>query len=160
MMFLARFLSLFKHPMVLLLAVMLLAAQGPVRFDWSKVVIESGDKRHEVQVEMAVSPDQRARGLMFREHMPEGTGMLFDFKTPRNVAMWMKNTLISLDMVFIDSHGGIVAVEHSTQPGSQRMIEAGQPVRAVLELPAGTARRQGIAVGDHVRHDMFMTGGN
>ncbi|GAB6053738.1 DUF192 domain-containing protein [Magnetospira thiophila] len=139
----------------LLVCVLFLAAQGPLHFDWTEVTILTAKGTRTVQVELAETPEQRARGLMFREELPEGTGMLFDFGSPRGVAMWMKNTKISLDMLFIDQVGEIVAIAPHTQPGSQHMIDAGQPVRAVLELPAGTAAALEVRVGDHLRHDIF-----
>jgi len=101
-------------------------------------------------VELAVTDDERAKGLMFRKEVPEGYGMLFDFKKEQMVTMWMKNTYVSLDMIFIRADGRIARIAENTEPQSTKMIPAGAPVRAVLEVVAGTARKLGIRPGDRV----------
>ena len=106
-------------------------------------------------VEMAVTDQELSRGLMFRTELPEGRGMLFDFKQDRPVSMWMKDTPLSLDMIFIRSDGVIVRIAENTTPFSLREISSGAPVRGVLEVVAGTARKMGIAAGDRVAHPMF-----
>ena len=106
-------------------------------------------------VELAVTDNDRARGLMFRKELPEGTGMLFDFGSDQEVAMWMKNTLIPLDMMFIEADGRIRRIAENTEPMSERIIPSGGPVRAVLEVIGGTARKYGIAAGDRVAHPWF-----
>lgn len=110
---------------------------------------------HVFSVEVAVTDEERSRGLMFRKELPEGKGMLFNFKTDQDVAMWMRNTLISLDMIFIRSDGRILRIAENTEPLSERIIPSGGPVRAVLEVIGGTARKLGIAPGDRVAHAMF-----
>jgi hypothetical protein len=87
--------------------------------------------------------------------MPEDRGMLFDFKREEPVSMWMKNTYLPLDMVFIDRTGRVVNVAENAEPLSERIIPSGAPAFAVLELNAGTARRIGLKVGDRLRHSMF-----
>jgi uncharacterized membrane protein (UPF0127 family) len=110
---------------------------------------------HAFQVELAVTPEETERGLMFRRELPEGHGMLFDFKVDQNVAFWMKNTFISLDMIFIRGDGRILRIAENAEPLSERNIPAGGPVRAVLEVIAGTARKFGIAPGDRVSGSIF-----
>ena len=110
---------------------------------------------HVFSVELADNDVERERGLMFRKSLPEGQGMLFDFGTERDVTMWMKNTLISLDMIFIRADGQIARIAENTKPMSTRIIPSGQPVLAVLEVAGGTAEKLGIAAGDRVAHAMF-----
>jgi uncharacterized protein len=105
---------------------------------------------HVFSVELAVTDKERERGLMFRRSVPESTGMLFDFKRDQEVAMWMKDTYVSLDMIFIQSDGRIRRIEENTETESQKIIPSGGPVRAVLEVAAGTARKLGIEPGDRV----------
>ncbi len=110
---------------------------------------------HAFQVEMAVTPEEKEKGLMFRRELPEGHGMLFDFMVDQNVAFWMKNTYISLDMIFIRGDGRILRIAENTETLSERNIPSGGPVRAVLEVIAGTARKFGIAPGDRVSGSIF-----
>lgn len=118
-----------------------------------EIVSQSGV--HVFSVELATTDEERERGLMFRKELPDGHGMLFDFETDRNVAMWMKNTLIPLDMIFIRGNGRIANIAENTEPMSTRIIPSRGPVRAVLEVAGGTAKRLGIEVGDRVAHPMF-----
>jgi uncharacterized membrane protein (UPF0127 family) len=104
---------------------------------------------------MAETDEQRSRGLMFRRSLPAGHGMLFDFKSDQVISMWMRNTYISLDMIFIRNDGTIVRIAENTEPLSERIISSGGPVRAVLEVIAGTSRRLGLGPGDRVAHPMF-----
>lgn len=106
-------------------------------------------------VEVMRTPEQRARGLMFRKELPEGQGMLFDFSPEQHISMWMKNTLISLDMIFIRADGRILRIAENTQTESEREIPSGGPVRGVLEVIAGTSKKLGIAPGDKVAHPLF-----
>ena len=110
---------------------------------------------HVFSVELATNDGERERGLMFRKSLPEGQGMLFDFGAERDVAMWMKNTLIPLDMIFIRADGQIARIAENTKPMSTRIIPSGEPVLAVLEVAGGTAEKLGIAAGDRVAHAMF-----
>ena len=123
--------------------------------DTQIVEIASKTGVHVFAVEMATTDAERSRGLMHRRSLPAGHGMLFDFKQDQVIAMWMRNTYISLDMIFIRSDGTIARIAESTQPLSERIISSGVPVRAVLEVIAGTARRLGLAPGDRVAHAMF-----
>jgi hypothetical protein len=106
-------------------------------------------------VELAVTDEERSKGLMFRKEIPEGYGMLFDFKQDQMVTMWMKNTYVSLDMIFIKHDGRIARIAENTTVLSEDIIPSGQPVRAVLEVAAGTAKKYGIAPGDKVGYPIF-----
>ncbi len=130
-------------------------AIAQTRLPTDHLTVVTGTGRHLFTVEVARTREQRMRGLMFRESLRGNAGMLFDFRVDRPVGMWMKNTLISLDMLFIDRTGAIVKVAHSASPGDLRLIESERPVRAVLEIPGGRAAHLGVAVGDRVEHPMF-----
>jgi uncharacterized membrane protein (UPF0127 family) len=110
---------------------------------------------HSFVVELATNDEERSRGLMFRKELPEGRGMLFDFVNDQPVAFWMHNTYIPLDMIFIRSDGSILRIAENTEPLSDRLVPSGGPVRAVLEVIGGTARKLGIAPGDHVTGPIF-----
>jgi uncharacterized protein len=113
---------------------------------------------HAFAVEVVADDAERERGLMFRKELPEGQGMLFDFQHDQPVAFWMHNTYISLDMFFIRGDGRIMRIEESAKPESDRLIPSGAPVRAVLEVIAGTASRLGIKAGDRVAGSIFGKG--
>ncbi|MEH3116846.1 MAG: DUF192 domain-containing protein [Methylorubrum populi] len=117
------------------------------------IVAKNG--RHPFQVEVMRDDAQRARGLMYRRSMAADHGMLFDFERPMPVTMWMKNTYLPLDMVFIRSDGTVARIAADTEPLSTKVIPSGEPVLAVLELNAGTAAKLGIRAGDRVEHGMF-----
>jgi len=107
------------------------------------------------KVELAETPAERAKGLMYRTELAADAGMLFDFGPEQPIFMWMKNTYIPLDMLFIRPDGRIASIAANTVPLSTQTISSEVPVSAVLELPAGTARAKGISVGDQVRHRLF-----
>lgn len=111
----------------------------------------TGTGSYPFAVEWAVTPQERSRGLMFRESLPANHGMMFDFGRDTQVSFWMKNTYLSLDMVFIRSDGTVARVEHGATPLSERPIPSEQPVRYVLEVIAGTAERIGLDAGDTVQ---------
>jgi uncharacterized membrane protein (UPF0127 family) len=142
----------------LLLGLLLVLAHpvgAQVAFEKSPLTIESGSGTLSFEVELAITPEQRRQGLMFRERLDAGHGMLFDFGRSAPVTMWMRNTFIPLDMLFIDADGRIARIAADTEPLSDAVIGSGGPVRAVLELPAGTSAEHGIAVGDRVVHPIF-----
>ncbi len=118
-----------------------------------EIVTKSGVKVF--NVEIARTTEERERGLMYRKELPDGQGMLFDFSPQQEVSMWMKNTYVSLDMIFIQADGRILRIAENTKPLSERIISSGGPVKAVLEVVAGTARKDGIAAGDRVAGPLF-----
>jgi uncharacterized membrane protein (UPF0127 family) len=120
-----------------------------------RLEIVSAAATHVFQVELARKPEERERGLMFRRYLPKDRGMLFDFGSSEPVAMWMENTYLPLDMVFIRSNGTIARIETHTEPLSRRAIAAGEPVLGVLELNSGVCDELGIKAGDRVVHPMF-----
>ena len=133
-----------------------LAALAPARAGGQATIeIVSKNGVHPFSVELATNDAERARGLMFRKSLPEGQGMLFDFKRDLPVSFWMHNTYISLDMIFIASDGRIVHIAENAKPLSDDLIPSGGPVRAVLEVIAGTADKLGIAPGDRVTGSIF-----
>ena len=125
------------------------------RFATSELTIISATGPHRFTVEVAETPAQMEQGLMFRRNMAADAGMLFDYKTPTVATMWMRNTLIPLDMLFVDAQGRVVNIRERAVPQSLDVIAAAAPVRAVIELNGGTAERLGIAPGDQVRHPIF-----
>lgn len=133
-----------------------LLAAGPLAAaDPQTLEIASKSGVHAFSVEVVANDADRARGLMFRKELPEGRGMLFDFQREQEVSFWMQNTYISLDMLFIRQDGRILRIAENTEPLSTALIPSGGPVRGVLEVIAGTARKLGIAPGDRVAHPIF-----
>ncbi len=110
---------------------------------------------HLFSVELAVTDEERARGLMYRRSLPDSYGMLFDFKRDQEVSFWMRNTYVSLDMIFIRGDGRILRIAENTETESDRLIPSGGPVRFVLEVVAGTAKKLGIEPGDRVASEAF-----
>jgi uncharacterized protein len=121
--------------------------------DTIKILSRSG--AHAFSVELATNELERERGLMFRKELPDGYGMLFDFHTEQPANFWMRNTYISLDIIFIKADGHILHIAENCKPMSDDLIPSGGPVRGVLEVIAGTARRLGIAAGDTVTGSFF-----
>lgn len=124
--------------------------QEPVAFGRSEVTIETGAGKQHFRVEVATSEKQKSHGLMFRSEMAPDAGMLFVYGSPQVVTMWMRNTLIPLDMLFIGPDGRIAHIAARAVPRSEKTISSRARVVGVLELNGGTARRLGIAVGDRV----------
>jgi hypothetical protein len=134
----------------------LMLAAGPGRTaDQRTLEIASKTGVHSFAVEIADTEPQREKGLMFRKNLPDGQGMLFDFKREQDVSFWMQNTYIPLDMIFIRGDGSILRIVENAEPLSTRTIPSGGPVLAVLEVIGGTARKLGIALGDRVAHPIF-----
>ena len=121
----------------------------------SAIEIRSGDGRQWFNIRIADTSARQERGLMFVRNLPADEGMLFPQKKPQPMAMWMKNTLIPLDMLFIDSRGRIVCLIEHAKPQSLEILSCEQPVRAVLEIAGGEAARRAIRIGDRVVHRMF-----
>jgi uncharacterized membrane protein (UPF0127 family) len=156
-----------RRPLLALLTVIPLAARaqpanptGPQpELPKEKLVIVTRDgARHDFNVEMATAPDQQTVGLMFRPSVPADGGMLFDWGMPRDSQMWMRNTIAPLDMVFINADGTIRSIAENTVPESLAIIDSRGPVRATLELAAGTTARRNIRVGDNVQQRIFGNG--
>jgi uncharacterized membrane protein (UPF0127 family) len=138
---------------VFVLAFVTLAPAAAQKLERVEIVTRSGVQIFDV--EMATTPEERSKGLMFRRELPAGQGMLFDFGPETPVSMWMKNTHISLDMIFIRADGRIARIAENTVPFSEAIVPSGPPVKAVLEVVAGTTKRLGIAPGDRVAHRIF-----
>jgi uncharacterized membrane protein (UPF0127 family) len=145
----------FLRRVLLTAALVLLSASALAADPLERLEIVTGSGVHVFDVEMAVSDEQRRTGLMYRKELPPGRGMLFDFEGEGPITMWMKNTYVSLDMIFIRADGRIARIAENTTPLSEATISSGAPVKAVLEVVAGTARRLGIAAGDRVAHRIF-----
>jgi uncharacterized protein len=131
-------------------------AAGPA---WSAgkqtLEIASQSGVHVFSVELADNDAERSKGLMYRKELPEGQGMLFDFHREQDVSFWMQNTYISLDMIFIRGDGSILRIAENTEPLSRRLIQSGGPVRSVLDIIGGSARKLGFAPGDRVASPIF-----
>jgi uncharacterized protein len=110
---------------------------------------------HQFEIEVARTEREREVGLMYRRFMPRNHGMLFMFPSEQPVSMWMKNTYIPLDMVFVSRKGRVTSVARDAVPMSETIIPSGPPAFAVIELNAGAAREMGLDVGDQVRHRGF-----
>ena len=125
-------------------------------FQRSTLQIATPDARlHRINIWMADDEQRRARGLMFVKHLNGNDGMLFVYPQPQTIAMWMKNTFIPLDMLFVAPDGKVTRVVENTEPQSLKTIESGAPVLGVVELAAGTAARLKIAPGAQVIHPAF-----
>jgi hypothetical protein len=121
-----------------------------------RLVIATGrGKQHAFMVEMALTPTEQSVGLMFRPSVPVDGGMLFDWGRSRVSQMWMRNTIVSLDMLFIAQDGQIRTIAERTVPQSLAVIDSRVPVRATLELRGGTCAKLDIRVGDRVQHPIF-----
>ncbi|MET4384286.1 uncharacterized membrane protein (UPF0127 family) [Bradyrhizobium sp. F1.4.3] len=131
-------------------------ASTPVRaasFQPLEIVTKTGVQVF--SVEMATTDEEKQTGLMYRKELADGKGMLFDFNPEQDVSMWMKNTYVSLDMIFIRTDGRILRIAENTEPLSTKIISSQGLARAVLEVPAGTAQKYGIRPGDRVGHPLF-----
>jgi uncharacterized protein len=126
------------------------AARALETFPVASLTIETKAGAQKISVEVATTPKQYAQGLMYRREMASDAGMVFVYQRAGKVSMWMKNTLIPLDMVFIDDSGKITKIVERTTPMSLDIISSGGPVRGVLELNGGTTSRLGVKAGDRV----------
>jgi uncharacterized protein len=141
---------------VALITVFAAQADAPARAaNFSTLEIATKSGVHIFSVEMATTEEERQKGLMYRKELADGKGMLFDFSPEQQISMWMKNTYISLDMIFIRADGRISRIAENTQTESTAIISSGGLARAVLEVPAGTAQKYGIVPGDRVSHPLF-----
>lgn len=144
---------------ILLLGVLLSVLPGcrTSRAADSVELVTADGKSIPVAVELATTPDARQLGLMYRDHLAPGTGMLFIFPTSAPQGFWMKNTKIPLDILFIDDAGKIVRLHAKTTPFSEASLPSGSPVRFVLEVPGGWCAENGIGEGDTVRLGALAT---
>lgn len=140
----------------LLLGALSARPAAAMEFDTSSLTVETADHHiHPFTVELALSPEQQARGLMFRDHIPSDHGMLFLYQTPQVVSYWMRNCLVPMDMLFIAEDGRITNIQVNAQPGSEKPIYSSERVLAVLELQGGLSVTLGIKPGDHVHFPNF-----
>ncbi len=128
-----------------------------MRRDTLKLVTAKGE--HTINVEITETPAEMAQGLMFRSKLDDNAGMLFLYEHAQEVTMWMRNTYIPLDMVFIRADGTVHRIEVRTQPLSEAIIPSRGAVVACLELAGGAAQRLGLKPGDRVVHQLFGTDG-
>jgi uncharacterized membrane protein (UPF0127 family) len=147
--------ALLRSVAVVLFGCLLVVAGPPRPAGQPTLEISSNTRVHVFAVEIVDNDATRAKGLMYRKELPEGQGMLFDFHREQEVSFWMKNTYISLDMIFIRGDGSILRIAENTEPLSTRFIPSQGPVRAVLEVIGGTARKFGIVPGDRVAFPIF-----
>ncbi len=152
-----------KKAVLSLFAVMTLASPILAQVDMEPVdfgpmetlAIESASGTHTINIEVADTLEEQARGLMYRENLPADQGMLFEFEEPKIATIWMKNTPITLDILFVRSNGKILKIEHFAKPYSLRSASSEAVVAAVVELNGGRARELGIMPGDVIRHEFF-----
>jgi len=150
--------QLMRHPMRhMIFATLILIALGSDARATGRGNLEivTANGPHRFVVEIVASQTARSRGLMFRRALAPDAGMLFDYQVEQPVSMWMKNTFIPLDMLFIAGDGRVVNIAQRTVPHSLRPIPSAGPVRAVLEVAAGTVDRLKIKAGDLIRHAIF-----
>lgn len=142
---------------LLVAGLVLPAAPVLARGDMTRLtIVTRAGVRHPFQLEIANTPESRSRGLMFRRELAPDRGMLFEFGARETeISMWMKNTYIPLDMIFIRANGVIGHIAENTTPLSEATISSNGPVKGVLEVIGGTAKRLGIAAGDRVEHPFF-----
>lgn len=140
--------------LTLLVAVALATSDArPAELQTLEIATKSGVQVFSVEV--ATTEEEKRTGLMYRKELPDGRGMLFDFSPEQEVSMWMKNTFIPLDMIFIRADGRILRIAENTVPQSTKIISSRGPAKGVLEVIAGTAKKYGIAAGDRVAHPLF-----
>ncbi len=147
----------FWIPIAAVLALCALTGFGAQAASIQPLEIVTKNGVHVFSVEMATTDAEREKGLMYRKELPDGKGMLFDFSPEQQISMWMKNTFISLDMIFIRADGRILRIAENTEPQSLAIISSGGLAKGVLEVIAGTAQKYGIAPGDRVAHPLFKT---
>jgi uncharacterized membrane protein (UPF0127 family) len=134
------------------------AKEKPIDFPTGSLTIEQKDGDKLVfNIELATTNEQQMRGLMFRETMAANAGMLFLYPQERIITMWMKNTILPLDMIFADRQGVVVSVHANAVPYSEDVISSRAPALAVLEVNAGTAAKLGIREGDRLVHPGFKS---
>lgn len=151
--------SLAALALVLIVLVAGVVPQAMAQSAQDRLEIVSATGRHAFRVEVADTDDKRAEGLMYRTKLDPDYGMLFDFKREQNVFFWMKNTYVSLDMIFVRADGTIAHIAEDTVPLSEATVPSRAPVRFVFEVVAGTTKRLGIKPGDRVVHPLIRAPG-
>lgn len=132
--------------------VLLVHSVGAYALEKKPLTIVTSTGRHLITVEVASNAQEQAFGLMFRRSLAPDAGMIFLFPNDKEITMWMKNTFIPLDMIFV-THDGIVSrIEENTEPMSERVISSGSPARVVIEMTGGSAARLGIKPGDKIEY--------
>ena len=144
---------------VLVSALMLTAPAALAACTETRVDLRGGWGTARFTVELADEPEERAQGLMFRENMAQGAGMLFLYDAPQRATFWMRNTLIPLDMIFIDPSGVVTHVHENAVPLDETTIDGGPGVLMVLEINGGLSGRLGIVPGSELRHPRLDQGG-
>ena len=145
--------ALFALLSLVALAFASVPSEAEMRRESLSLVTAAGERK--IDIEVARTPDEQTLGLMFRTALPDTSGMLFPYGPARELTMWMKNTYIPLDMVFIRADGTIHRIEAMTEPFSEATVASQGPVTSVLELNGGAAARLGLKAGDTVRHAVF-----
>jgi len=125
------------------------------KFPTGELTVKTQDTSYDFDIELALDDSHRQYGLMFRTNLPEMNGMLFIYEEKKRISMWMKNTFIPLDILFIDDDGKIIRIAKSQQPRSLSLIRSGGEAKAVLELYGGLTDKLNIAVGDEIIYPTF-----
>lgn len=133
------------------------SAQTEMKMRRDTLTLHTASGAHAIDIEVAESDREKAFGLMFRRSMGDNEGMLFPYPTPQEITMWMRNTFISLDMIFIRADGVVHRIATDTEPHSERVIASEGNVTGVLEMKAGSARRLGLKPGDRAEHAHFKS---
>tara|TARA_R110002049_G_scaffold23545_3_gene83373 strand:+ start:94924 stop:95385 length:462 start_codon:yes stop_codon:yes gene_type:complete len=131
------------------------AAAGACRDD--AVMLRGDWGKARFSIEVADEPEEQARGLMHRTSLPGSAGMLFIYDSPRRLSFWMRDTLIPLDMLFVDARGVVQYIHHRAVPLDESPIPGGDDLLSVLEINGGMSERLGITVGTQLRHPAFAT---
>ncbi|WP_410712171.1 DUF192 domain-containing protein [Bradyrhizobium sp. BEA-2-5] len=139
--------------LVIMFGALLAPAAQAASFQPLEIVTKNGVQVF--SVEMATTAEEKETGLMYRKELADGKGMLFDFNPEQEISMWMKNTYVSLDMIFIRADGRILRIAENTEPLSTKIISSRGLAKGVLEVIAGTAQKYGIQPGDRVAHPLF-----
>lgn len=146
------------HKMIKIAVLILLAAacsKEPEPKPTTPLIVKTSSGDIRFNVEVAATPEELQTGLMNRSSLAFNSGMIFNIYPVRPTAMWMKNTKISLDMLFVAPDGSISLIVENTKPMSEEMIISRDPVRAVVELNGGQVKRHGIKVGDKINHGLL-----
>lgn len=129
---------------------LLLPPPGALAFGSGTLTLKTDSGPHSFNIEIANTNGERALGLMYRRELPADAGMLFLYDPPQPITMWMRNTILSLDMIFIGANGKVHRIESHTEPFSTDMISSDGAVQGVLEVNAGIAAKIGLKTGDEV----------